>query len=91
MYATTVGLVLSGYRSLDERISRSYEEEPQQQPAYRPVQEVRPTAPPAPTQQQQQPAQPAPPKKPSGAGKFFQDIISRTKGLLIDDFDDKQY
>ena len=89
MYATTVGLVLSGYRSIDERVTRSYEEEPQL-PAYRPAPEVRPT-PPAPTQQQQQPEQPATPKKPSGAGKFFMDIISRTKGLLIDDFDDKQY
>jgi len=90
MYATTVGLVLSGYRSIDERVTRSYEEEPQL-PAYRPAPEVRPTPPPAPTQQQQQPEQPAPPKKTSGAGKFFMDIISRTKGLLIDDFDDKQY
>jgi len=90
MYATTVGLVLSGYRSIDERVTRSYEEEPQL-PAYRPAPEVRPTPPPVPTQQQQQPEQPAPPKKTSGAGKFFMDIISRTKGLLIDDFDDKQY
>ncbi|MCB2408168.1 cell division protein FtsA [Hymenobacter lucidus] len=85
MYATTVGLVLSGYRSIDERISRSYEEE---ENTYRPVPEVRAAAPVAP---QPTPAQPAPPKKASGAGKFFQDIISRTKGLLIDDFDDKQY
>jgi cell division protein FtsA len=89
MYATTVGLVLSGYRSIDERVTRSYEEEPQL-PTYRPAPEVRPTPPPAPTQQQQ-PEQPAAPKKTSGAGKFFMDIISRTKGLLIDDFDDKQY
>ncbi|TGE25318.1 cell division protein FtsA [Hymenobacter aquaticus] len=86
MYATTVGLVLSGYRSIDERISRSYEEE---ETAYRPAPEVRAAAPVAP-QPVAQP-QPAPPKKTSGAGKFFQDIISRTKGLLIDDFDDKQY
>jgi len=90
MYATTVGLVLSGYRSIDERVSRSYEEEPQQQHVFRPITEARPATPPAPTQQQQ-PEQPAQPKKPSGAGKFFMDIISRTKGLLIDDFDDKQY
>ncbi|PJJ59320.1 cell division protein FtsA [Hymenobacter chitinivorans] len=86
MYATTVGLVLAGYRSIDERVGRSYEEEEQQ---YRPAPEVRAAVPAAP-QPAPQP-QPAPPKKTSGAGKFFQDIISRTKGLLIDDFDDKQY
>ncbi|WP_303310901.1 cell division protein FtsA [Hymenobacter sp. BT730] len=83
MYATTVGLVLSGYRSLDERQNRSTADEEQ----YRPVQEQRPAVSAAATQNQQ----PAAPKKPSGAGRFFQDIISRTKGLLIDDFDDKQY
>ncbi|MBC6988615.1 MULTISPECIES: cell division protein FtsA [Hymenobacter] len=88
MYATTVGLVLAGYRSIDERVTRSYEEE---QPAYRPVQEAPRAATPTPAPQPQAPAQPAQPKKTSGAGKFFQDIISRTKGLLIDDFDDKQY
>ncbi|QIX62787.1 cell division protein FtsA [Hymenobacter sp. BT18] len=85
MYATTVGLVLSGYRSLDERQNRnSYEEE-----VYRAAPEVRPVAsqPIAPAT----PPAPAEPKKPSGAGKFFQDIISRTKGLLINDFDDQQY
>jgi cell division protein FtsA len=86
MYATTVGLVLAGYRSIDERVSRPYEEEEQ---TYRPAPEVRAAAPAAP--QPTAPAQPATPKKTSGAGKFFQDIISRTKGLLIDDFDDKQY
>lgn len=83
MYATTVGLVLSGYRSLDERQNRSTADEEQ----YRPVQESRPAVSAAATQNHQ----PAAPKKPSGAGRFFQDIISRTKGLLIDDFDDKQY
>jgi cell division protein FtsA len=88
MYATTVGLVLAGYRSIDER-NRPYEEE---EVTYRPTPEVRATpAPAAPQPAAQQPAAPAQPKKPSGAGKFFQDIISRTKGLLIDDFDDKQY
>ncbi|MCC2548660.1 cell division protein FtsA [Hymenobacter sp. BT175] len=89
MYATTVGLVLAGYHSLDERSLRSYEEEQ----TYRPAPEARPAtpAPQAAQPQPQAPKQPAEPKKPSGAGKFFQDIISRTKGLLIDDFDDKQY
>ncbi|TGE14647.1 cell division protein FtsA [Hymenobacter elongatus] len=85
MYATTVGLVLAGYRSIDERVSRSYDEP---ENAYRPAPEVRATISVAPQPAAQQPAAP---KKASGAGKFFQDIISRTKGLLIDDFDDKQY
>ncbi|WP_133273606.1 cell division protein FtsA [Hymenobacter radiodurans] len=89
MYATTVGLVLAGYRSIDERVNRSYEPEEQ---VYRPAApEPRMEMPVAPAATQKAPQAPAPPKKPSGAGKFFQDIISRTKGLLIDDFDDKQY
>ena len=88
MYATTVGLVLAGYRSIDERVSRGFEPE---EHLYRPVPEQRVETPAAPAAPQKAPQAPAPPKKPSGAGKFFQDIISRTKGLLIDDFDDKQY
>jgi cell division protein FtsA len=87
MFATTVGLVLSGYRSLDERGMRTPYEE--QQPAPR-AQEV-PARPQATTTQPQPQPQPAQPKKPSAAGNFFRDILSRTKGLLIDDFDDKQY
>jgi len=95
MYATTVGLVLSGYRSLDERLNRNYEQEQQYQtpptpyyqaPAPAPTPAVAPAPAPKPVAQK-----PAEPKKPSGAGKFFQDIISRTKGLLIDDFDDTKY
>ena len=31
------------------------------------------------------------PKGPSKAGEFFKNILSRTKGLLIDDYDDKSY
>ena len=81
-------LVLAGYRSIDERTNRPYEEE---EVTYRAAPEVRAAAPVASQPAAPQPAQPAQPKKPSGAGKFFQDIISRTKGLLIDDFDDKQY
>ncbi|TGD82648.1 cell division protein FtsA [Hymenobacter wooponensis] len=96
MYATTVGLVLAGYRSLDDRLAQRGFEEPEQQVYHRPAApEPRPAAVPAPQpvaqQPAQTPAQPEAPKKSSGAGKFFQDIISRTKGLLIDDFDDKQY
>jgi cell division protein FtsA len=96
MYATTVGLVLAGYRSLDDRLAQRGFEEPEQQVYHRPAApEPRPVAVPTPQpvaqQPAQAPAQPEAPKKASGAGKFFQDIISRTKGLLIDDFDDKQY
>lgn len=99
MYATTVGLVLAGYRSIDDRVAQRGYEEPEQN-YYRVAPEPRPTPAPAPVpvapqpQPQQAAPQPAPEpptKKSSGAGDFFQKIISRTKGLLIDDFDDKQY
>jgi cell division protein FtsA len=89
MYATTVGLVLAGYRSLDERMNRSYEQHEEQKPAASYYQATpAPAAMPAPKPEAQKPAAP---KKPSGASRFLSDIISRTKGLLIDDFDDKQY
>lgn len=97
MFATTVGLVLAGYRSLDERLNRNnYEQEqqhiPQPAPYYQaPAPAPAPTPAPAAKPVAQKPAEPKEPKKPSGAGKFFQDIISRTKGLLIDDFDDTKY
>ncbi|MBC6698134.1 cell division protein FtsA [Hymenobacter sp. BT190] len=91
MYATTVGLVLTGYRSLDERLNRNYEQEQETRqvatPHYQPAVSVPAAQPVA----KAEPAKPAEPKKPSGASKFLSDIISRTKGLLIDDFDDKQY
>ena len=96
MYATTVGLVLAGYRSLDERLNRNnYEqqEEQQQKPAVAYQQQATAPTPlhiPASTPKPEA-QKPAEPKKPSGASKFLSDIISRTKGLLIDDFDDKQY
>ncbi|QNE38533.1 cell division protein FtsA [Hymenobacter sp. NBH84] len=92
MYATTVGLVLAGYRPLDERVNQSIYEEEQPQAYYQPQAPEPRYTPPTPVAQQPAPApEPEKPKKPSGASKFFQDIISRTKGLLIDDFDDKQY
>ena len=106
MYATTVGLVLTGYHSLDERSARpSYEEEvyPAYQPAaayQQPAAYQPPVAPatPAPVAETRPtPAKPAPepepakPKQPSKAGEFFKNILSRTKGLLIDDYDDKSY
>ncbi|MGV3641325.1 MAG: cell division protein FtsA [Adhaeribacter sp.] len=72
MYATSVGLVLSGYRSLDDRMAR-YTETQGQHPEGR-------------TNEQR----PANSKQSSGGGDFFKKILDRTKGLLIDDFDDKQ-
>ena len=101
MYATTVGLVLSGYHSLDERqVSRpSYEEAQVAAPSYynAPAAPVAPAAPAPRETRAATPAAPAPapqpakPKEPGAARRFFKDIITRTKGLLIDDYDDKSY
>ncbi|GAB3841527.1 cell division protein FtsA [Hymenobacter jeollabukensis] len=93
MYATTVGLVLSGYRSLDDRGGRQQYDEytmtrPHEAPARQNTQPVQPQGQQA---KSDQPKQPEQPKQPSKAAGFFRDILSRTKGLLIDDFDDKQY
>jgi cell division protein FtsA len=70
MYATTVGLVLAGYRSLDDRLTR-YAESKQSTETRTNEQRVVNTKQPA-------------------SGDFFKKILDRTKGLLIDDFDDKQ-
>ncbi|GAA4020809.1 cell division protein FtsA [Hymenobacter glaciei] len=103
MYATTVGLVLSGYHSLDERqVTRpSYEEEQVTTPSYYAAPAVAaPVAQAAPAPVETRAAvavapapapQPAKPKEPGAASRFFKDIITRTKGLLIDDYDDKSY
>ncbi len=85
MYATTVGLVLAGYRpSLDDRLSRRLEAATENTPAA-----PAPRAAPAPKQ-----AAIKTPSTSSGPG-FFKSILDKTveraKGLLIDDFDDKQY
>ena len=64
MYATAVGLVLSGFRSLDERTDR-----------YKEAREV---------------VKAARIKKPIAPSKnFFNDILNKTKSLLIDDLDGK--
>jgi cell division protein FtsA len=64
MYSTAVGLVLAGFRSLDEREDR-----------YREAREI---------------SKPVKVKKPVIASKsFFNDILNKTKSLLIDDLDGK--
>jgi cell division protein FtsA len=72
MFATSVGLVLSGYRSLDDRMARYAEAQHQHHEG------------------RANEARPANTKQTSGGGDFFKKILDRTKGLLIDDFDDKQ-
>ncbi|NQZ78008.1 MAG: cell division protein FtsA, partial [Ekhidna sp.] len=62
MYATTVGLVLSGFKALDMRESR-----------YTEVSSYRSEG----------------KKKVKQGNRFFNNILEKTKGLLIDDFDDK--
>ncbi len=64
MYATSVGLVLSGFRALDDRENHYNEVARTQQPE----KNIR---------------------KASSGGDFFKRILEKTKGLLIDDFDDK--
>lgn len=63
MYATAVGLVLAGFRSLDERDER-----------YREAQENKVTV---------------KVKKSKPTADFFNSILNKTKGLLIDDLDGK--
>lgn len=67
MYATAVGLVLSGFRSLDEREDR-----------YREAREV--------VKVTKQPRKSA---TTSSSKNFFNDILTKTKSLLIDDLNDK--
>lgn len=66
MYATAVGLVLSGFRSLDEREDR-YKEARE---VVRVVKQKKTAA-------------------PSASKSFFNDILTKTKSLLIDDLNDK--
>ncbi|MBC6400468.1 MAG: cell division protein FtsA [Ekhidna sp.] len=61
MYATTVGLVLSGFKALDSREVRYREALPHGEKK----------------------------KVVKQGNKFFSNILEKTKGLLIDDFDDK--
>jgi cell division protein FtsA len=71
MYATTVGLVLSGFKAYDDKAAinleggKHYDNRTNE-------------------------AKAAAQSKGSSGSDFFKKIIDRTKGLLIDDFDDKQ-
>ncbi|MCX7638319.1 MAG: cell division FtsA domain-containing protein, partial [Cyclobacteriaceae bacterium] len=64
MYATAVGLVLAGFRSLDEREDRIRES--------RELNRANKTT------------------KRTSSRNFFNDILTKTKSLLIDDLDDKK-
>jgi cell division protein FtsA len=69
MYATTVGLVLSGFKANEDKASL-----PQESKMYdNRINEAKATQ-----------------AKGSSGSDFFKKIIDRNKGLLIDDFDDKQ-
>jgi cell division protein FtsA len=74
-YATSVGLVLAGYQSLDDRMNRYLEN--------RNEEGVR-------REEPRSNAKASSSNSGGGSGDFFKKIIDRTKGLLIDDFDDKQ-
>jgi cell division protein FtsA len=63
MYATAVGLVLAGFRSLDEREDR-----------YKEAREA---------------AKVTKVRKPVVTKNFFNEILTKTKSLLIDDLNDK--
>jgi len=67
MYATTVGLVLSGFRALDERENRYNEKS-----LHKPV-----------------PGKSISRKDLTVPKNFFNNMLEKTKKMLIDDFDDK--
>jgi cell division protein FtsA len=73
MYATSVGLVLAGYQSLDDRMNRYLEGKNEESGRREDNRNAAKST-----------------NNSSGSGDFFKKIIDRTKGLLIDDFDDKQ-
>ena len=67
MYSTAVGLVLSGFRALDERENKYLQAQENSKYNSRNRKDRK-----------------------GYSGDFFKKIIDKTKGLLIDDFDDKQ-
>jgi cell division protein FtsA len=107
MHATGVGLVLAGYQAQDERSNArpGYAEEELSSYSYQPAPAapaplaapVIPsfTAAPAPVAPAAAvpaaPEEPKAPKGPSKFGSYLGDITRKLKGILIDDFDDKQY
>jgi cell division protein FtsA len=107
MHATGVGLVLAGYQAQDERNNArpGYAEEELSSYSYQPAPAapaplaapVIPsfTAAPAPVVPAATvpaaPEEPKAPKGPSKFGSYLGDITRKLKGILIDDFDDKQY
>lgn len=68
MYSTTIGLVLAGFRAIDDRENRYQEVSASQIPQMK---------------------EEKPKRIQDGGGQFLKKIIDRTKGLLIDDLDDK--
>jgi cell division protein FtsA len=66
MYSTGVGLVLSGFRAIDERENRYNEARLNSKPGMGRI------------------------RKEAG-GDFFRKILDKTKGLLMDDIDGKNY
>ncbi len=70
MYATTVGLVLSGFRAIDERENRYQQAMSAGMVSSNKVLKKE--------------------KMRLGSGSFFERILDKTKGLLIDDIDDKE-
>lgn len=68
MYATTIGLVMAGFRALDDRDTK-YQTQINNNTATSKTKSK---------------------TKQASGGDFFRKIIERTKGLLIDDFDDKK-
>jgi cell division protein FtsA len=106
MHATGVGLVLAGYQTQDERNaarpgygdeeipnSYSYQATP---PVAAPAPMLPSYTPPTPaaivpSPTPKAPEQPKEPKGPSKFGSYLGDITRKLKGILIDDFDDKQY
>jgi cell division protein FtsA len=100
MHATGVGLVLAGYQAQDERIARpGYAEEEIAPYSYQPAAPVAPAVPiftpapalPAPSAPAAATPEPPKPVKEQRGLKFLGDITRKLKGILIDDFDDKQY
>ncbi len=73
MYATSVGLVLTGFKAIDDRENQYNERRPQQQQQ------------PVSSRQQGKKEQP----RSSGGSGFFKNIIDRTRNLLIDDMEDQ--